>query len=506
MRRFIQLFGQLLQPTARRFHAALEQPQRAQQRVQQAICDRLVASDYGQSLGIRSIADWQRLPVVTYEDLEPWIERAGLTPEPILFYEKTSGSAGAVKRIPYTRSLRRSFNQMFCVWAQDLIQNGPAFETGQLYACISPNLGLTSSQAGPATLQDDSEYLDRWLRWLLRPFLVMPSGLKQVSHPDEFKYRLALALVQAERLETISVWSPSFLQVQLAYIQAHQQELIQALNLRADRRQLLSQPAIPWTQLWPHLKLISCWDSVHAADQAASLRLQFPAVLVQGKGLLATEAPITIPLIAAGGYVPVLDQVFLEFEDGSGHLHRLEDLRSGDSYNLILSQKGGLYRYRLGDQVRVTHWYRQTPCLEFCGRGQGESDLVGEKLHPDFVRQVLQTLPLGQASFKSLVPIAHPPHYGLLLDRAKSPGAIAVALEQGLSESYHYRRARMLGQLAPPIVLVANQMPELLAMARTSRGRVWGGIKYGLLQGTAIDPELLDQIRQVAIRGTIQQP
>ena len=42
--------------------------------------------------------------------------------------------------------------------------------------------------------------------------------------------------------------------------------------------------------------------------------------MVQGKGLLVTEAPMTIPLISAQGCVPVLDEVFFEFEDESGKL------------------------------------------------------------------------------------------------------------------------------------------------------------------------------------------
>lgn len=44
------------------------------------------------------------------------------------------------------------------------------------------------------------------------------------------------------------------------------------------------------------------------------MQLQFPNVFVQGKGLLATEAPMTIPLIEANGYVPVLDEVFLNLK------------------------------------------------------------------------------------------------------------------------------------------------------------------------------------------------
>lgn len=305
MRPIIQLFGQILAPTARRFHQALDNPELTQTSIQKEICDRLIKSEYGKTLGIHSVDDWQRVPIVDYDALELYLnqknQQISLTPEPILFYEKTSGSSGAVKWIPYTQSLRRSFNQMFCVWAHDLIVHGPKFSTGKLYACISPQLSVAESQ----TLQDDLDYLDDWLRWFLRPWLVMPNKLNQLHNANLFKHQLALALLEADKLEIISIWSPSFLQVHLKYIQENQDLLRKELYNRIShhRLQLLSKSNIPWMQLWPNLKLISCWDSANAADQAQGLRLKFPGVLIQGKGLLATEAPITIPLIVAGGCV-----------------------------------------------------------------------------------------------------------------------------------------------------------------------------------------------------------
>lgn len=500
MRPIIQLFGQLLAPTARRFHQALDNPELTQISVHNHICDRLVASEYGKALGIRSVADWQRVPIVDYDALAPWIlghqkrQQIPLTPEPILFYEKTSGSSGAVKWIPYTQSLRRSFNQMFCVWAYDLIFHGPKFSTGKLYACISPQLNPTDSPS----LQDDLDYLDGWLRWFLRPWLVMPNGLNRLRDAQIFKHQLALALLQAEKLEIISIWSPSFLQVHLQYIQENRQLLQAELQGRMShhRLQLLGEDNISWTQLWPNLKLVSCWDSANAADQAKGLQVQFPGVLIQGKGLLATEAPMTIPLIAAGGYVPVLDEVFFEFEDDTGSLHKLHELSMGKEYTIILSQKGGLYRYRIGDRIRVTHYYRHTPCLEFLGRHQAISDLVGEKLHETFVNHVLNSINLQGNHFKSLVPVVNPFYYVLLLDWAtETPEIIAQKLDKALSESYHYHRARSLGQLAPPQVFISPQIPDLLAMHRVRSGSIWGGIKHPILATTPISTEFLQQLK-----------
>ena len=53
-------------------------------------------------------------------------------------------------------------------------------------------------------------------------------------------------------------------------------------------------------------------------------------------------------------------------------------------YDIVLTQHGGLYRYRIGDRVRVTRFYQATPCLEFVGRSDAVCDLTGEKLHERF--------------------------------------------------------------------------------------------------------------------------
>ncbi len=510
MRLLIKGFGLLLAPIAWRFDRALQNPQVVQAKVQQQLVDRLIQSEYGQSLDVKSYADWDQLPIVTYDDLPSFDQ---LTSEPILFYERTSGSRGAVKRIPYTKSLRRSFSQMFCVWAYDLIQHVP-FTTGKGYFCVSPKLGVISefivdrvnydppkspflrgtlnpfpvppflrgargdrdcrNKRQSNALQTDADYLDRWLTWLLSPFLVTLPNAQTLQDPEEFKYKLSLRLLQEEKLEIISIWNPSFLKVILDYISANRSTL--QSQLPTNRSQLLNQPEILWQQVWPHLKLISCWDAAGAVDQANSLRSLFPHVLIQGKGLLATEAPLTIPLFAAPGCVPVLDEVFFEFEDGAEKIWRLHELQVGLEYQLIISQKGGLYRYRMGDRVRVTHYYHQTPCLEFLGRSGGVSDMVGEKLNPDFVRDVLQELQLA-GGFKTLVPVRDPAHYVLLLDGELD----AAELDKQLCRSYHYAQARSLGQLQAAQVISRSDMAEIWVKMRMQNGARWGDVKDEIL-------------------------
>ncbi len=491
-RTWIKTFGYLLAPASKRFHTALANPEQAQKQVQQHLVQQLKNCEYGHQFNIRSSADWHRLPIVDYADLQPQIavstqKESPLTPEPILFYEPTSGSSGPIKRVPYTRSLRRSFNHLFCVWAHDLIAHGPTFSKGKLYFSISPSF----SDKGAEGTTDDADYLDPWLRWLLKPFLVIAPVSKS---PEVFKENLAKTLLQAENLEIISIWSPSFLTAQLDYIFANRERL--AGDLSEERSHLLLQSKIPWAKLWPHLKLISCWDSMTAADGANGLRQYFPDVLTQGKGLLATEAPMTVPLVAAKGQVPLLDEIFFEFESLEGNIYRLHELLVGETYEIIISQKGGLYRYRMGDRVQVTHHYLKTPCLKFVGRGKDVSDLVGEKLHVQFVSSAIGQLNISEATFQCLLPIREPTaHYVLLLDfTEKSLQVIAQQLEHELCKSYHYRLARQLGQLAPVRAIASVTIIEQLSAQKAKSGQRWGDIKHTLLETAASNLSWLNEI------------
>jgi hypothetical protein len=329
-------------------------------------------------------------------------------------------------------------------------------------------------------------------------------NIGRIRSAEEFKDALCLTLLAEERLEIISVWSPSFLMVQLAHIEQHQERFLDVLGDRLPRhrrealKMALATSPIPWTEVWPHLKLISCWDSAAAADQAESVRSRFPGVYVQGKGLLATEAPMTVPLMGAQplefqreyhqGHIPLLNEVFFEFENinpvDGGVIRRLDELEVGAEYSMIISQKGGLYRYRMGDRIRVTHFYRSTPCMEFVGRSQSVSDLVGEKLNSDFVADVLDDLPLANASFRSLVPVMQPhPHYLLLLDRAaESEEAIAHQLERHLCRAHHYHQARLLEQLAAAQVAIAPNMAERITHHHLRHDKTWGDVKYPVLE------------------------
>ena len=191
-----------------------------------------------------------------------------------------------------------------------------------------------------------------------------------------------------------------------------------------------------------------------------------------------------------------MDEVYLEFEDESGVLHELAEVEQGSTYEIIVSQKGGLCRYKMGDRVRVVGMHRRTPTIEFVGRGNRFSDLVGEKLNEAFVREVIDGLNLQETRFRSLMPVREPDdHYVLLLDHCQARvGDVREALERGLVKAYHYRHARALGQLASVEVVVDHGVEDKVAQYHMRSGKRWGDIKQSYLICTPADDELTGQL------------
>jgi hypothetical protein len=234
---------------------------------------------------------------------------------------------------------------------------------------------------------------------------------------------------------------------------------------------------LDWSVVWPRLRLLSCWASAQSAGAAARLAARLPRARLQPKGLLATEAPVTIPLFQAGLAVPFLTEVFLEFEREDGRILRLHEIEPGSSYRLLVTTRGGLVRYRLGDRVRAGPPVGRTPALELIGRSDAVSDLVGEKLHEDHVGRSLEKLSSQGWGVRTLLPARAGPGYILVADSAGAPEEAARELDAMLSESPRYLQARRLGQLAAPRVLVRPRAHEAYLSHFARRGARWGAVK-----------------------------
>jgi hypothetical protein len=214
------------------------------------------------------------------------------------------------------------------------------------------------------------------------------------------------------------------------------------------------------------------------------MRRRFPRVEVQGKGLLATEGVVSIPLFRAEAPVAAVTSHYLEFlpdgdTDSAVGVHELEP---GATYEVVLTTGGGLYRYRLKDRVRVEGRLDRTPTLRFVGRADRASDLAGEKLTPELVEHVLASAAAESGihpPFALLAPTwGEPSRYRLYAQAAPDDArALAASVERTLIGAHHYALCRALGQLGPIEGVAVTDGERVYERVCTARGQRAGSIK-----------------------------
>jgi hypothetical protein len=502
-------------PEWRRFQHAVNHVEETQAKILRRYLHRNRETEYGRKHQFAQIvftSQYQKnVPLTTYDDYSEYIQRIGegeasiLTVEPVRMFELSSGSTAASKLIPYTGTLKAEFQRGIAPWIHNLYTNVPGLKQGPAYWSITPLVdGKRFTPAGiPIGFESDSAYLGLFGKWLADSVMAVPNDVKHISDMDSFRYVTLLCLLRQPNLRLISVWNPTFLNLLLAPLSGWWDHLLEdiargtvskqdvELRFSPDPKRasiLKAFSPMDFQSLWPHLRLISCWMDGASASYTHQLEELFPRTRLQGKGLLATEAFVSLPILGAEGSVLSGNSHFFEFIDDQGDVHLAHQIQKGKMYSVVVTTGGGFYRYQLHDLVEVIGHWAQAPCIRFLGKADHISDWFGEKLEERFVARVLEDVFAKHAmtpSFAILTPEDRDGfRYILYLESERFIEKLNEDLDLGLRANFHYDYCRKLGQLqAVEVVYVVNGAQTYLT-ACLARGQKLGNIKQNVLQKT----------------------
>lgn len=550
----------------RAFHQATAKIRRQQEELLQSTLRDNAESSYGREhrfATIKSLEDFQKnVPICDYESLRPKIEQITsggqgvLNSEPVLMLEPTGGSSGGSRLIPYTATLRRQFQRAISAWMYDVLTGFPGCRRGRAYWSISPAAQRPEKTPGGIRIgfDSDAEYLAGWQRWAMKRLLAVPTSVAQIRNIENFQYATLAGLLEAKDLALISVWSPTFLTTLFARLPVWAEQIVEDIDaghlhfpqtnadqgfkdfsIQRDRSrsrflksklQQFGASAEFLKEIWPSLSLISAWGDASASMFVPELKHWLPDVSFQPKGLLATEGVTSFPLKSSDSSALAIRSHVFEFQpietadDPVRPAKWAWELEQGHRYQVLLTTGGGLYRYAIGDEIEVTGFVRQCPLVKFIGRTGVQSDLVGEKLHEQHVRDAIgrscESLRLEPA-FAMLIPI-----HAEATDQNSAPGYRAILvirnlkctaaeletverqlsekIEQQLCDNSQYRYAIGLGQLTKLDALILPTSPEQAWSVYESecrrRGQKSGDIKPTVIaKGTGWD-SVFNVIRQ----------
>ncbi|MDT0449467.1 GH3 auxin-responsive promoter family protein [Streptomyces hesseae] len=405
-----------------RLRAAFADPDGHQRRVLTDLLEFNSGTEYGKRHGfgaIRTLDDYRKaVPVQTYADLEPWIERAAagetgvLTADQPAVFFTSSGSTGAHKKIPVTPRFMRTtfFPFYYAAWAPliehfpDVLQHPGAVLNLKHDPLTAPPTTTSGRPHVGASQVDFGEKFGEPLSaepGTGAPWATLPVPVEAGEHLEKMYLRLRLAVESDVRCVIginpamvaalpyqLNLWWPRIVkEIRDGTLGGHPYSVPDPERAAALERLAERHGTVRPLHIWPRMRAIFCWTTGLARLYLPRLREQFgPGVTVLPAPVAASEGPVGVALDRhpSAGSLVVTASVY-EFADADEDLapdtaslgpHELEP---GRDYHVVFSHVGGLYRYAVGDVVRVVDLDEGVPRLEYTGRST-RSDHAGERL------------------------------------------------------------------------------------------------------------------------------
>jgi len=509
----------------RRFDEAAAAPAEAQRRALLTKIARNVDSRFGRDHDFTHIdsvdAFRRRVPVSTYEYLQPYIDRvrrgdvrALFGPrEDVVQFAVTSGTTSEPKYIPITRSFLSDYRGGWLIWGWGAYRDHrPCFEGFMLNVVSRPDECVS---AGGIPCGAVSGLMSQMQPAIVRAMYAVPPTVNSIEH-TESKYYLVLRLAMTRAVTFCCTPNPSTL-LRIAEIgNARAPQLLRDIEegtlwpgcrvsdaqrrelsrwLRPQKKQarrlagiLEREGKLLPRHYWDRMGLVAVWKGGTVSLYLPLVKEAFGPAPIRDLGLMASEGRMSIPLTDDGsaGVLDFMHQFFefipeSEIDKEQPPTLLAHEVELGQRYYLMLTTSGGCYRYNIMDHVEVVDFYRRTPVIAFLNKGEHISSLTGEKLTENQVVLALaeahETLELPAATQMTLAPVwDEPPYYVLVAAEDCLPPEKCESFLQRLERALcacnlEYEQKRKSGRLGRPRLLLV-QPEEFSAVVSERQARM----------------------------------
>lgn len=227
-----------------------------------------------------------------------------------------------------------------------------------LFALKDPSVGTLESNFSSTVFYAFSALQERWQ--------------ELVEDIEQGKVSSALSLKPEVRTQLEALMKPD--PERAAQLRAHFQDGFKGIAKR----------------LWPHLHLVLAVDSGSNQIYGEMLRENYcKGVPFYSPFYAATEGLIGVnlwPREQSRHYLLCPRSMFCEFlpesslDEETPRTLLMEEVQEGDCYELVITNASGLFRYRIGDIVKVVGFHNQCPIVEFQYRRGQMLNVRGEKV------------------------------------------------------------------------------------------------------------------------------
>ncbi len=473
--------------TARRlkqFNKKLDRCREVQTELLKRILSVNAASEFGREHGFDKISNYsdfvKSVPLSNYSYVEPYIEKCkrGQTDalfgggQEILMFALTSGTTSAAKFIPVTKKFLESYRRGWDIWGIKAISDhSDSYLRKILQVTSSANEQVTESGIPCGAI---SGMLAQNQRYIVRKYYVTPYEVAEIENAAD-KYYTIMRLAIIEDVAFISTANPSTALTLAQTAEREAERLIRDVHdgtldegvsipraLRAKLRgrlpkrpgragqleEILQEKGRLLPRDFWDLSFLANWTGGTLGMYMPRLLEYYGAVPIRDIGLLASEGRMSIPLedntaagvldITSNFYEFVLQEEMDSITDVDSRKIIGDDgtplqscqIEKGKCYYIFLTNWAGLYRYNIGDLVRVVDFVKETPVVEFLSKGAHSSSITGEKLTErqvvEAVHRASDDLAIRIDTFVMMPQWDDPPRYRFYFEMAA-----AAALPQG---------------------------------------------------------------------------
>lgn len=502
--------------------------QQARSVQKQVLLDKVRAatdSEFGKRYGFQSIHDVasfrRQLPITTYEDYRPFIDRVMqgdveamfARGTKVLMFAMTSGTTSEPKRLPVTAQFYKEYKRSWQLWGTGVYRDYQTLFDRQTLQ-LSSDWQIEDTPSG-APCGNISGLAATSRPIYMRHVFSLPASVIKIRDFAAKHYTSLRLSMASDNVGMIITANPSTLVEFARRANDDSESIIRdihdgGLNSNLDvpdevRRSLKSrlrpnpkrarelvqlrsqEGALLPKDFWPKMKMIATWTGGSVGVYLPQLNDFYGEVNIRDHGISASEGRMSIPL-KDGTPDGMLDYAhhFYEFipesEHGSPDPTVLEahELEPDKNYFILLTTSAGLYRYDIHDVVRCTGFEGEAPVLRFLNKGRNFSSITGEKLSEHqvvaAVTKSFKQLDLPPCGFTLAPTMGVKPRYELLLESAlhlQFAQQLASLVQENLTAiNEEYAEKCLSGRIEP--IAIHEITPGTWATIRNNRSRARG--------------------------------
>lgn len=365
------------------------------------------------------------IPITQIESFQGWIDalktgKSGSWQNKSLkMFGLTSGTTGASKFIPINSSFLKSYRRAWKLWGFQAFTAHPQAAHGRFLQFGSPWQNFKTS--GGTWCGSMSGLTMAMQPRMVREKYALPVDVAAIDDVRERFFLAARHALACDDISFICTANPLTLINFARWTKQRIEPLLRDIHDGGGRKLYQNTSAVPlhhtqslmqnrrglanpqrakqlekifalgddvaFKQLWPQLALVSVWTGGSMSHYLPVLKkLIGEEIAIRDPGFLATEGYFAIPLQdnSPDGVLNIQGHYFefipVDTTESDARTLLPHELIPGQSYEIIVTSRNGLMRYRMNDVVQCTGFWECTPLIRFLHKGKDISSLAGEKI------------------------------------------------------------------------------------------------------------------------------